>query len=166
MHQSWLVDQLQARVVVASACHLGLGADRSWREPGDVPLDCATGSESTIRQVAISGGRLVSVARRVLPASHVALHRGRRTVRRDGRVSIRDVAFGIGKAHTGQELHVIIGETIATFWSTSSRELIAEHTIPAPGTKHVGYVRYARKNPTPPNPECHRCPDTELSPVS
>lgn len=80
-----------------------------------------------------------------------------RTVRRDGRVSIRDVVYGIGKAHTGQELHVIVSETTATFWSTSTGELIAEHTIPAPGTKHVGYVRYARKNPTPdqtpPNPE-------------
>ncbi|RXW33546.1 hypothetical protein [Propioniciclava flava] len=69
-------------------------------------------------------------------------------------MSIRDVVYGIGKRHAGTELHVIVGETTAAFWSTSSGELVAEQTLPAPGTKHVGYVR---KNPTPgqtpPTPE-------------
>lgn len=50
-------------------------------------------------------------------------------------MSIRDVVYGIGKRHAGTELHVIVGETTAAFWSASSGELIAEQTLPAPGTK-------------------------------
>lgn len=77
-----------------------------------------------------------------------------RTVRRDGRVSVRDVVYGIGKAHVGEELHVITdGETLL-FWSTQTGELVAEHQIPAPGVKHVGFVRY------------NRTPTTEVSTMS
>lgn len=77
-----------------------------------------------------------------------------RTVRRDGRVSVRNVVYGIGKGHVGEALHVIVGETTVTFWSTRTGELIAEHPIPEPGVKHVGFVRY------------NRTPTTEVSTMS
>lgn len=72
----------------------------------------------------------------------------RRTVRMDGRVSVRNVVYGIGRNHTGTELHVIVGEKTVTFWSTRTGELIAEHQLPEPGVKHVGYVRYNRPQKT------------------
>lgn len=72
----------------------------------------------------------------------------RRTVRMDGRVSVRNVVYGIGKSHVGENLHVIVDETQITFWSARTGELIAEHHLPAPGVKHVGFVRYNRT----PNP--------------
>lgn len=77
-----------------------------------------------------------------------------RTVRMDGRVSVRNVVYGIGKHHVGEELHVIVGEATVTFWSTLTGELIAEHAIPEPGVKHVGFVRY------------NRAPNTEVSTMS
>ena len=80
----------------------------------------------------------------------------RRTVRMDGRMSVRNVVYGIGKHHVGQELHVIVGEATVTFWNTRTGELIAEHPVPEPGVKHVGFgfVRY------------NRAPNTELSTMS
>ncbi|MGO1507133.1 MAG: hypothetical protein ACTHW5_03700 [Microbacterium sp.] len=68
----------------------------------------------------------------------------RRTVRMDGRVSIRNVVYGIGRDYTGTELFAIIGEATVTFWSTRTGELITEHQLPEPGIKHVGHVRYTR----------------------
>ncbi len=58
----------------------------------------------------------------------------RRTVRMVGRVSIRNVVYGIGKPHVGEELHVIVGKVTVTFWSTQTGELIAEHPIPNPAS--------------------------------
>ncbi len=85
-----------------------------------------------------------------------------RIVRRDGRVSIRNVVYGIGKDHAGQTLHAVIGTNTIVFCDPATGEVIAEHPIPDPGIKHVGYVRYNRKlptfEPTGPGPE--------LSPMS
>ena len=85
----------------------------------------------------------------------------RRTVRMDGRVSVRNVVYGIGKSHVGENLHIIVGETAITFWSTRTGELIAEHQLPAPGVKHVGFARYNRKRPT-----FEPVPDDEVSTMS
>jgi len=84
-----------------------------------------------------------------------ALHRAadlppgeyRRTVRTDGRVSIRSVVYGIGQQHTGRDLHVVIDETTTTFSDAATGELITEHATPEPGVKYVGYVRYNRQTP-------------------
>jgi transposase InsO family protein len=72
----------------------------------------------------------------------------RRTVRTDGRVSIRGVVYGLGQQHTGRDLHVVIDEATATFSDAITGELITEHSIPEPGATHVGYVRYNRRTPT------------------
>ena len=68
----------------------------------------------------------------------------RRTVRTDGRVSVRNVVYGIGKEHVGEELHILLDKATVTFWSTRTGELVGEHPLPEPGVKHVGYVRYNR----------------------
>ncbi|MET4706122.1 putative transposase [Frigoribacterium sp. UYMn621] len=79
----------------------------------------------------------------------------RRTVRADGRVSIRNIVYGIGQQHAGRELHVVIDEKTCAFWDLVTGEIIAEHPIPEHGTKHVGYARYTRKLPvfTPTDPD-------------
>jgi hypothetical protein len=70
----------------------------------------------------------------------------RRTVRADGRVSIRNVVYGLGKAHAGRAAHVVCAETVS-FRDASTGEIIAEHPIPKPGVKHVGFTRHNRKAP-------------------
>lgn len=82
-----------------------------------------------------------------------------RTVRRDGRISIRGIVYGIGKEFAGLSVHVITGADTCAFWDARTGELIAEHPIPEPGTTHVGFVRYNRRTPT-------FEPDPEPSPMS
>lgn len=79
----------------------------------------------------------------------------RRTVRTDGRVSVRNVVYGIGKRHAGTELHVIIDGPRIAFWHTRTGELVAEHHVPPPGVKIVGFTKYNMgRTPEPPaNPE-------------
>ncbi len=79
-----------------------------------------------------------------------------RVVRTDGRVSVRNVVYGIGKAHTGAELHVTIDGPRIAFWHTRTGELIAEHHVPPPGVKIVGFTKYNMNRapePEPPTPE-------------
>ena len=85
-----------------------------------------------------------------------------RTVRPDGRVSIRNVVYGLGQKHVGRRVHAVVDVETVAFCDADTGEIIAEHPIPDPGTKHVGYRRYARKLPTfePSGP------DPELSPMS
>lgn len=112
--------------------------EHPWPQPGTKhvsngrPRGAGTKRPNNIRDVIHSTGTTMP------PGEY------RRTVRPDGRVSVRNVVYGIGKNHTGQELHVLVSETTMTFWSTRTGELIAEHQLPAPGVKHVGFVRYNR----------------------
>jgi hypothetical protein len=123
--------------------------EHPWPPPG-------TKHVSNGRPRGAGSRRPQNIAEALRPADRQPDGEYRRTVRSDGRVSIRNVVYGISRNHTGEELHAIVGDTV-TFWSTRTGELIAEHAIPKPGIKHVGYTRYNRKPPapgqTPPNPE-------------
>lgn len=66
-------------------------------------------------------------------------------------VSVRNVVYGIGKAHAGAELHVIIDGPRIAFWHTRTGELIAEHHVPPAGVKIVGFTKYnMSRTPEPP----------------
>ncbi len=80
-------------------------------------------------------------------STHVLPDEYRRIVRADGRVSIRGVVYGIGKTHAGRPVHAVIGAETVAFCDPATGEIIAEHPIPEPGTKHVGHRRYNRKLP-------------------
>lgn len=72
----------------------------------------------------------------------------RRTVRIDGRVSIRSIVYTIGNNYNGEELHAIVGEITVTFWNIRTGELIVEHPIPEPGIKHASFSRHNRTKNT------------------
>lgn len=116
--------------------------EHPWPEPGTKhvsngrPRGAGTARPKNIRDVIHSTGTTDP------PGEY------RRTVRSDGRMGVRNVVYGIGKSHFGEALHVIVGETTVTFWSTRTGELIAEHPVPEPGVKHVGFVRYNRPQKT------------------
>ena len=86
----------------------------------------------------------------------------RRVVRADGRVSVRNVVYGIGKRHAGTELLVIIDGPRITFWHTRTGELIAEHQVPPPGVKIVGFTKYNMNRTREPEPPV----TPEVSPMS
>ncbi len=46
------------------------------------------------------------------------------------------------KTHAGTELHVIIDRPRIAFWHTRTGELVAEHHVPPPGVKIVGYTKH------------------------
>ena len=73
-------------------------------------------------------------------------------VRDDGRVSVRNVVYGIGKAHAGTELHVIIDGPRIAFWHTLTGELVAEHQVPPPGVQIVGFTKYNINRTPEPEP--------------
>lgn len=86
----------------------------------------------------------------------------RRVVRSDGRVSVRNVVYGIGKGHAGTELRVIIDGPRIAFWHTRTGELVAEHHVPPAGVKIVGFTKYNVKHTAEPEPPA----TTEVSPMS
>lgn len=111
--------------------------EHSWPEPG-------TKHVSNGRPRGAGSRRPKNIVEALRPTDPQPEGEYRRVVRADGRVSIRNVVYGIGRDHAGEALHVIVGEATVVFWSTSTGELIAEHQLPAPGIKHVGFVRYNR----------------------
>ena len=80
-------------------------------------------------------------------------------------MSVRNVVYGIGKHHVGQELHVIVGEATVTFWNTRTGELIAEHPVPEPGVKHVGFG-FGPLQPSPEHRTVHDVLINQLSEMS
>lgn len=123
--------------------------DHPWPEPG-------TKHVSNGRTRGAGSRRPKNIAEALHPADPQPEGEYRRTVRADGRVSVRNVVYGLGKDHIGHEVYAIIGKATVTFWSAHTGEHIAEHPLPEPGVKHVGYVRYNRTATTsnkPPDPE-------------
>lgn len=59
-------------------------------------------------------------------------------------MSVRDVVYGIGKEHVGEELRILVDKGTVTFWSTRTGELVGEYPLPEHGVKDVGCVRYNR----------------------
>lgn len=119
--------------------------EHPWPEPApNTSATAGTARPKNIRDVIHSTGTMTP------PGEH------QRTVRRDGRVSVRNVVYGIGRNHTGTELHVIVGEKTVTFWSTHTGELIAQHQLPNPAsnTSSTSATTALRK------PTCPRCLNT------
>lgn len=61
-----------------------------------------------------------------------------RKVRSSGGVTIRDVAYQIGRAHAGEHVHAIIDASTIRFFDTRTGELLIEHPLPDPGIRYVG----------------------------
>lgn len=78
-----------------------------------------------------------------------------RKVRSSGGVTIRDVAYQIGRPRAGEYVHVIVDTETISFFDTRSGELLAEHPLPEPGIRYVG-------NGKPPRSAARE----ELSPMS
>lgn len=93
-------------------------------------------------------------------------------MRSSGRVTIRQVAYQIGRNHAGQHVHAIVDEITISFYSTNTGELLIEHPLPAPGVRYVGNGRprgpHQASNPSPKSRDmnCYQSPDTELSPIT
>ncbi len=61
-----------------------------------------------------------------------------RKVRSSGGVTIRDVAYQIGRAHAGEYVHVIIDTGTISFFDTRTGEFLIKHPLPEPGIRYVG----------------------------
>lgn len=94
-------------------------------------------------------------AARPAPASATGPGEWTRKVRSSGGVTIRDVAYQIGRGHAGEHVHAIIDSGTISFYSTHTGELLIEHPLPKPGTRYVGSGRPR-----------HPRPGTEPSPMS
>lgn len=61
-----------------------------------------------------------------------------RKVRVTGGVTVRDVAYQIGRDRAGEHVHVIIDSYTISFFDTQTGELLIEHSLPEPGVRYVG----------------------------
>lgn len=75
------------------------------------------------------------------PAQRLPRDEYRVTVRLDGKVSIRDVVYNLGRHLTGQQLHAIAANGVLSFFDPTTGEQIAQHHIPAAGVRYVGKRR-------------------------
>lgn len=88
------------------------------------------------------------------------------TVRIDGKVSIRNVAYQISRRLAGERLHVIIANRRISFYAITTGELLLEHDLPAPDIRYVpnGLGRGTQITPNNYLPDTPRNP--EVSPMS
>lgn len=71
----------------------------------------------------------------VLPAESVEYVR---KVRSSGGVTVRDIAYQIGRDHAGKHVHVLIDADTIRFVDPHTGELLIEHPLPEPGVRYVG----------------------------
>jgi transposase InsO family protein len=111
-------------------------------------------------------------AAREVPARVTGPGEWTRKVRSGGGVTIRDVAYQIGRPHAGEHVHVIIDADAISFYSTRTGERLIHHPLPEPGTRYVGSGKPRHTRPkTEPSPmsrdkKRHRSPEAEPSPNS
>lgn len=74
-----------------------------------------------------------------------------RKVRVTGGVTVRDVAYQIGRDRAGEYVHVIIDSYTISFFDTHTGELLIGHSLPEPGVRYVGngQSRGRRSRPKP-----------------
>ncbi len=76
-----------------------------------------------------------------------------RKVRSSGGVTIRHVAYQIGRGHAGEYVHVIIdtGTGTISFFDPRTGELLIHHPLPGPDVRYVGNgkPRHPRPKPEP-----------------
>jgi putative transposase len=70
-------------------------------------------------------------------------------IRANGDVVVHKVSYQIGSDHIGQHVHVIHDTEKISFYNTTTGELLIEHPLPAPGTRHVGNGQPRGGRPTP-----------------
>lgn len=68
-------------------------------------------------------------------------------VRSSGDVVVHKVSYKIGTHLAGRRLHVIHNTEKISFYDTTTGELLIEHPLPAPGTRHVGNGRPRGRRP-------------------